>query len=102
MILKGEQNMKSTKLSKLSKNSKSTITAAVLGAVVASGVLVMDISTSEAGRVKCYGIAKAGENDCANKAGTHSCAGQSKVDYDKGEWKVTKSADDCFEKGGTL
>ena len=36
---------------------------------------------------KCYGIAKAGQNDCANLAGTHSCAGQSKVDMDKGEWK---------------
>jgi uncharacterized membrane protein len=36
---------------------------------------------------KCFGIAKAGQNDCANLAGTHSCAGQSKVDNDKGEWK---------------
>jgi uncharacterized membrane protein len=36
---------------------------------------------------KCYGIAKAGQNDCANLAGTHSCAGQSKVSDDKGEWK---------------
>ena len=36
---------------------------------------------------KCYGIAKAGQNDCANLAGTHSCAGQSKVDTDPGEWK---------------
>jgi uncharacterized membrane protein len=36
---------------------------------------------------KCYGIAKAGQNDCANLAGTHSCAGQAKLDNDKGEWK---------------
>jgi len=36
---------------------------------------------------KCFGIAKAGQNDCANLAGTHSCAGQSKVDNDPGEWK---------------
>jgi uncharacterized membrane protein len=35
----------------------------------------------------CYGIAKAGQNDCSNLAGTHSCAGQSKVDNDPGEWK---------------
>jgi uncharacterized membrane protein len=38
---------------------------------------------------KCYGIAKAGQNDCANLAGTHSCAGQAKLDNDKGEWKYT-------------
>ena len=36
---------------------------------------------------KCFGVAKAGQNDCANLAGTHSCAGQSKVSDDKGEWK---------------
>jgi uncharacterized membrane protein len=36
---------------------------------------------------KCYGIAKAGQNDCANISGSHSCAGQSKVDMDKAEWK---------------
>jgi uncharacterized membrane protein len=36
---------------------------------------------------KCYGIAKAGQNDCSNLSGAHSCAGQSKVDNDKGEWK---------------
>ena len=36
---------------------------------------------------KCFGIAKAGQNDCANLSGSHSCAGQSKVSDDKGEWK---------------
>lgn len=36
---------------------------------------------------KCFGVAKAGQNDCASIAGVHSCAGQSKVDMDKGEWK---------------
>ena len=32
---------------------------------------------------KCYGIAKAGVNDCAAKNGSHSCAGQLKTDGDK-------------------
>jgi uncharacterized membrane protein len=36
---------------------------------------------------KCFGIAKAGQNDCASTSGVHSCAGQSKVDMDKTEWK---------------
>jgi uncharacterized membrane protein len=36
---------------------------------------------------KCFGIAKAGQNDCANLSGTHTCAGQSKLSDDKGEWK---------------
>jgi uncharacterized membrane protein len=36
---------------------------------------------------KCFGIAKAGQNDCASISGVHSCAGQAKTDMDKGEWK---------------
>ncbi len=48
---------------------------------------------------KCYGIAKAGQNDCGNLAGTHSCAGQSKVDNDVGEWKYV-AAGTCKQMGG--
>jgi uncharacterized membrane protein len=33
---------------------------------------------------KCYGVAKAGKNDCAGPA--HACAGQSKVDAGSKEW----------------
>ena len=38
------------------------------------------------GKEKCYGIAKAGENMCANLSGTHTCAGESTVDNDMTEW----------------
>jgi uncharacterized membrane protein len=48
---------------------------------------------------KCYGIAKAGQNDCANLSGTHSCAGQSKVDNDAGEWKYV-AAGTCKDMKG--
>lgn len=33
---------------------------------------------------KCYGVARAGRNECA--ANGHACAGQSKRDGDPGEW----------------
>lgn len=36
---------------------------------------------------KCYGITQAGENDCANLAGTHSCQGQSTVSFSADEWQ---------------
>lgn len=36
------------------------------------------------GMEKCYGIAKAGFNDCGTA--THSCAGESKINGDKTEW----------------
>ena len=35
---------------------------------------------------KCYGVAKAGQNDCAAGPGT-TCAGTSKVDYQGNAWK---------------
>lgn len=33
---------------------------------------------------KCYGIAKAHQNDCSTS--THTCAGESKINGDKQEW----------------
>ena len=36
---------------------------------------------------KCYGVAKAGKNDCAAGPGT-SCAGSSTVDYQGNAWKL--------------
>jgi uncharacterized membrane protein len=39
---------------------------------------------------KCYGISKAGKNDCKAGAGT-SCAGTSKVDYQGNAWKLVKA-----------
>ena len=38
------------------------------------------------GKEKCYGIAKAGQNACANLSATHDCAGQATIDNDKSEW----------------
>ena len=48
---------------------------------------------------KCYGISLAGQNDCGNIQGTHSCAGQSTVDNDPGEWRLV-TAGLCEELGG--
>lgn len=35
---------------------------------------------------KCYGIVKAGKNDCADTKQAHSCAGEASVNSGKGEW----------------
>ena len=48
---------------------------------------------------KCYGIAKAGQNDCGTAK--HHCATLAKVDRDPTEWKmVAKGA--CQKLGGKL
>ncbi len=73
---------------------------ALISAGLAAVISVGAISSAQAaGKEKCYGIAKAGQNDCANLAGTHSCAGQSKMDNDIGEWKAV-AAGTCKDMGG--
>ena len=75
-----------------------------LSTAFAAALTLGTIADAEAGekrakKEKCYGVAPAGQNDCSNLAGTHSCAGQSKVDNDIGEWRlVTKGL--CKTQGG--
>ena len=72
------------------------LASAALAAVMSASIAA---PAHAASKEKCYGIAAAGQNDCANLAGTHSCAGQSKVDNDKGEWKLVKKGT-CSTLGG--
>jgi uncharacterized membrane protein len=65
-------------------NQRAMIAATAM-AVMSMGLMAIPAAAQE--KEKCYGIAKAGQNDCANLSGTHSCAGQSKVDMGKDEWK---------------
>ena len=66
-------------------NQRALIAAAA--ASLMSLTLVATPAHAAGEKEKCFGIAKAGQNDCASISGVHSCAGQSKVDMDKGEWK---------------
>jgi uncharacterized membrane protein len=83
-----------------SKLSHLSLAAAVAGAVSMAAMTVPSTASAE-GKEKCYGVAKAGENGCANAAGTHSCAGQSTVDFDGGEWKLVAEGS-CSDMGGKL
>jgi uncharacterized membrane protein len=77
---------------------KSIISAAALATVLSATVSAPVMAQA---KEKCYGIAAAGKNDCANLAGTHSCAGQSKVDKDLGEWKYVAKGECATQKGHT-
>ncbi|MEO0062278.1 MAG: hypothetical protein RLZZ08_838 [Pseudomonadota bacterium] len=50
---------------------------------------------------KCFGVAAAGNNDCATKSGTHSCARMSRHDYAKEDWKKVPQGE-CLKMGGSL
>ncbi|VAV95953.1 Putative signal peptide protein [hydrothermal vent metagenome] len=107
-----------TKTQKLGSAATALIAAAALSACSGGSSEATDGSseatgeTTEAGNMdemtevataekeKCYGIAKAGENDCAAGEGT-SCAGTSVVDYQGNAWKYTGTGE-CEPMGGSL
>ena len=76
------------------------IVSSALASVLALGLLNQAAAQPKP-KEKCYAIAKAGQNDCANLTGTHTCAGQSKLDKDAGEWKYV-AAGTCKQMGGML
>lgn len=77
------------------------ITASALASLMAIGLASNVLAQDKAAKEKCYGIAKAGQNDCANLSGTHSCAGQSKVDNSPDEWKYVAAGTCATMKGMT-
>jgi len=73
----------------------------ILSSALASVLALGAVGTAAAAgdKEKCYGIAKAGKNDCANASGTHSCAGQAKTDNGPDEWKYVAKGT-CEKEGG--
>ncbi len=74
------------------------IASSALASILALG-LIGPAAAQEAGKEKCYGVAEAGKNDCANLSGTHSCAGQSKDAKGANEWKYVAKGT-CADMGG--
>ena len=74
--------------------------AGVLALGLAQGVAAQaDKPDAKAPKEKCYGIAKAGQNDCGTA--THSCAGQAKKSSAADEWKYVAKGT-CEKAGGKL
>jgi uncharacterized membrane protein len=68
-----------------------TLISAAMASLIAFAALTSTAQAADdmAATEKCYGIAKAGKNDCA--ANGHSCAGQAAKDANGKEWiKVPK------------
>ena len=75
----------------------SAIASLAAGAAASARAHAPDAPASQE---KCYGVAKAGHNDCANLSGSHSCAGQSKADHAVDDWKYVAKGT-CAKLGGT-
>ena len=79
------------------KPSRILITSALAG-LLASGAAAAADQGQPASNEVCYGVAKAGQNDCGNAH--HDCAGEAKRSNDPEEWKYVPSGT-CAKLGGT-
>ncbi len=68
-------------------NTRDTVSLAVAAGLAMGLLCPAHAHGSAKGNEPCYGIAKAGQNDCSNLAMTHTCAGVATVDQHPGEWK---------------
>ena len=81
-------------------NAKKTILAAAVGGLMTMGAVQAVFAADDSSMEKCYGVAKAGKNDCAGAA--HACQGQGKADRAATEWiKLPKGTCERIA-GGTL
>lgn len=79
-----------------------TLLHAAAATLLATGLLgQMATAQAEDAKEKCFGVAKAGQNDCGSKLSKHSCAGQSKVDNDPNDFKLVAKGT-CEKMGGKL
>jgi uncharacterized membrane protein len=78
---------------------QAVIAAALAGLCAAQTASATQSASAAVEKERCYGIAKAGQNDCATASGSHSCAGQSKVNKDPAEWKYVAKGT-CVKAGG--
>lgn len=72
--------------------SKSRLaSAAIVAGALSAAVTMATTAPAYAEKIKCYGVSKAGANDCAAGPGT-TCAGTSKVDYQGNAWSMVEAA----------
>ena len=74
------------------------VASTALASVLAMGLVnAAQAQESAKDKEKCYGIAKAGQNDCGTA--THTCAGKAKKDNAPDEWKMVAKGT-CEKLGG--
>ena len=79
---------------------RNTAITSALASALALGLAGPAAAQAKA-KEKCYGVAKAGQNDCANLSGSHSCAGQSKAEMAADEWRYVATGTCKDMKGNT-
>jgi len=78
---------------------QAAIAAALAGLCSAAAAQDAPMHGAQADAQRCYGVAKAGQNDCGTAV--HGCAGMARVDQDPAEWKMVPKGS-CEKAGGKL
>ncbi|OBU16063.1 hypothetical protein AYY19_16265 [Photobacterium aquimaris] len=83
------------------KKTNIALASAMTGLIALAGTLASTSAVAaDMGKEKCYGVSKAGKNDCATK--TSSCAGSAKEDAQKDAFVVVpKGLCDRLHGGST-
>jgi len=79
------------------KRSRVIIGSALAGLVAAALAAQADAQQKPPEQEKCYGISKAGQNDCGTAQ--HSCAGKATRDRDPADWQYVPKGT-CEKAGG--
>ncbi len=66
--------------------TKKTINTLIASAVAMTVAGAASEALAKEGYEKCYGVVKAGHNDCGAADKSHSCAGQAATDASAQEW----------------
>ena len=88
-------------------NDNHILTAAI-GSLLVLGLASGDANAADKKMEKCFGVAKAGKNDCATNKSTHSCAGQATKNNDPTDFVIVpkgtcdKIAGGVSEGGGAM
>jgi len=97
--LRGDNPVQRQCMEKFTMDQSHTIRTAIAGLLalgLATPSLAQNPLPAEATE-KCYGVAKAGQNDCATAK--HGCATLAKADRDPEDWKMVATGT-CEKLGG--
>ena len=74
--------------------------AVLVASTLVAAISLATMATAQAADEKCYGVAKAGKNDC--QTATHSCAGTAAKDGQGDSWIYVPAGTCAKINGGSL
>lgn len=76
--------------------------AVAVSGLLAAGVVSTPALAGESKMEKCFGVAKAGKNDCGSKASGHACSGHATKDADPNDFVALPKGTCDKLAGGSL